>query len=75
MHYVIIKVERLYDSIHNAEKVSDKNRYEFTQKNLILETSKTWALSLIYFFRKLRLCLWLNGSIFIVVRKREEFSL
>lgn len=32
VHYVIIKVERLYDSIHNAEKVSDKNRYEFLIK-------------------------------------------
>lgn len=41
LHYVIIKVGRLYDSIHNAKKVSDKNRYEsLIKKNLILETSK-----------------------------------
>ena len=41
VHYVIIKVEILYDRIHNAEKVSDKNQYEILiTKNLILETSK-----------------------------------
>ena len=41
VHYVIIKVERLYECIHNAEKVSDKNWYEFLiKKNLVLETSK-----------------------------------
>ena len=41
VHYVIIKVERLYDHIHNAEKVSDENQYEILiTKNLLLETSK-----------------------------------